>query len=139
MKPSLLQVKQTSARQRQTFWLLVMPMLGIVAAIRGYVHLVQIHHIYLAGYVVHHLFWGVLLVLPSSFVLAFRPPQHWLANVATVVLGAGAGLVLDEIVYLVATNGTDKDYVSGISVGGSLLFISLAVIVLFVFYKRIGD
>jgi len=50
--------------------------------------------------------------------------------------GVGAGLILDEVVYLVATKASDADYVSRTSLVGSLILISMAVIFLVILYLR---
>jgi hypothetical protein len=87
------------------------------------------------GYLVHHLFWGVLLVLPAAFSLAFAPQRKRTLVVDLVLLGAGSGLILDEIVYLVATKASDDDYVSRPSLLGSLIFVALALAVLGILYR----
>ena len=87
---------------RQTLLLILLPMLGTVLCLRLYLHLVRVQHVYPGGYLVHHLFLGVLIELPAAFILA----------------------------YLVATQASDCDYVSWVSLGGSVAFISMAAIVL---------
>jgi hypothetical protein len=39
-------------------------------------------------------------------------------------------MILDEVTYLVATRGSDLDYVSRVSLVGSMAFVSLAAILL---------
>ena len=87
---------------RQTLLLILLPMLGTVLCLRLYLHLVRVQRVYPGGYLVHHLFLGVLIELPAAFILA----------------------------YLVATQASDRDYVSWVSLGGSVAFISMAAIVL---------
>jgi hypothetical protein len=52
-----------------------------------------------------------------------------------VAVGVGSAMVLDEVTYLVASNGTNQDYVSAVSLYGAIVFISLAVILLLVLYR----
>jgi hypothetical protein len=118
-----------------TFWLIAVPMLVTVAGFRLYLHLVRVQHVYPGGYLVHHLFWGVLLVLPAAFGLAFSPQRKTTVATALVLLGAGSGMILDEIVYLVATKATNDDYVSRPSLLGSLVFVTLALMVLGIIYR----
>lgn len=110
-----------------------------VVAVRLKLHLIGIQHLYIGGHIVRHLFTGVLLLIPASFVLAFVPRQRWLAKLAAVVLGIGTALVLDEVVFLVATNGSKEEYVSWLSLGGAIICISLAVILLLILYKLLRD
>jgi len=105
-------------------------MLGTVLCLRLYLHLVRVQHIYPGGHLVHHLFLGVLIVIPAAFILAFGADGRVQAFLAPVALGIGSGMILDEVTYLVATKASDSDYVSGVSLGGSVAFVSLAAILL---------
>jgi hypothetical protein len=121
---------------KQTLWLIVVPMLATAITLRLYLHLVHVQHIYPGGYLVHHLFLGVLIQIPAAFLLAFGTRHRVLARVA---LGVGTGLILDEFVYLVATRASDADYVSRLSLAGAIILISLAVIFLLVLYALHRD
>jgi hypothetical protein len=120
---------------RQTLLLILIPLLGTFLAMRLYLHLVGVRHIYPGGYLFHHLFTGVLIVVPSAFVLAFEVRRRWPAYLARIALGSGSAMILDEIVFLVMTRATDEDYVSGMSLSGGCLFVSLGVILLLVLYR----
>lgn len=121
---------------KHTLLLILGPMLATVFSLRLYLHLVRVQHIYPGGYLLHHLFIGVLIEIPAAFLLAFGTRHRVLARIA---LGVGSGLILDEVAYLVATKGSDADYVSSISLGGSLVLISLAVILLLALYATHRD
>ena len=121
---------------KQTFLLIVLPMLATVVGLRLYLHLVHVQHVYPGGYLVHHLFIGVLIQIPAAFLLAFGTRHRVLARVA---LGVGSGLILDEVVYLVATKASDADYVGRVSLAGSVVLISAAVIFLVVLYSLHRD
>ncbi|MGP0019918.1 MAG: hypothetical protein ACLPHP_15210 [Candidatus Sulfotelmatobacter sp.] len=121
---------------RQTLLLVLLPMLATVVSLRLYLHLVHVRHIYPGGYLVHHLFVGVLILVPAAFLLAFGVRHRVLARVA---LGVGTGLILDEVVYLVATKGSDADYVSRLSLQGSIVLVLLAVIFLLILYALHRD
>jgi hypothetical protein len=116
---------------KQTLLLILLPMLATVFSLRLYLHLVHVRHIYPGGYLVHHLFVGVLILIPAALLLAFGTRHRVLARVG---VGVSTGLILDEIVYLVATKASDADYVSRTSLVGSLVLVSLVVIFLLVLY-----
>jgi hypothetical protein len=120
---------------KQTLLLILLPMLATFICLRLYLHLVHVRHIYPGGYLVHHLFIGVLIEIPAAFILAFGARNRLLALAAPIALGIGAALMLDEVTYLVATKATDQDYVSNLSLGGAIVLISLAVICLLVLYR----
>jgi hypothetical protein len=119
-----------SPTPKQTLLLILLPMLGTVLCLRLYLHLVRVQHVYPGGYLVHHLFVGVLVELPAAFILAFGTRSRVTAFSALVAFGVGTGMILDEVTYLVATQASDRDYVSPISVGGSVALVSLATILL---------
>lgn len=125
--------------RRQTLLLILLPLLATFAGQRLYLHLAGVHHVYPGGYLVHHLFFGVLIVLPTAFLLAFGPRRRRTAVLARVALGSGSAMILDEIVYLVATKATDADYVSPLSLQGAMVFIALGVILLWILYKMQPD
>jgi hypothetical protein len=124
---------------KQTLLLLLLALLSTFLCLRLYLHLVGVRHIYPGGFLVHHLFIGVLIALPAAFLLAFEPRSVLLACLARVALGIGSALVLDEVTYLVATKGTDADYVSRVSLFGAIAFVSLAVILLLAIYRLHRD
>src|SRR5688500_15113866 len=95
---------------KQTLLLILVPLLGTFLCMRLYLHLVGVQHVYPGGYLVHHLFTGVLITIPAAFVLAFEIRHRSLAIWARVALGIGSAMILDEIVYLVMTKASDDDY-----------------------------
>jgi hypothetical protein len=119
-----------------TLRLILFPMLATVATLRFYLHLVRVQHVYPGGYLVHHLFTGVLILIPAAFLLAFGTKYRWLVVATTIALGIGSGLILDEIVYLVATKASDNDYVSRLSLSGAAVFIGLAAVLLLGIYRK---
>jgi hypothetical protein len=72
---------------KQTLLLILLPMLGTVFCLRLYLHLVRVQHFYPGGYLVHHLFLGVLIELPAAFVLAFGVRGRAAAFFALAALG----------------------------------------------------
>ena len=120
---------------RQTLSLILLSLLATFACQRLYLHLVGVRHAYPGGFLIHHLFFGAMLVIPAAFVLAFGPRQRRTAVLARVALGSGSAMILDEMVYLIATKATDADYVSPLSLRGAGVFISLGVILLLALYK----
>jgi hypothetical protein len=119
-----------SRTPKQTLLLVLLPMLGTVLCLRLYLHLAGVQHVYPGGYLVHHLFVGILIEIPAAFILAFGARNRMLAFSAPAALGIGSGMILDEVTYLVATQGSDRDYVSWVSLGGAIGFVSLAAILL---------
>ena len=120
---------------RQTLLLILIPMLATFIGQRLYLHLIHVQHIYPAGYLLHHLFTGTLIVIPSAFILAFGTRNRLLTFLAPAALGIGSAMILDEVVYIVATKATDGDYISPLSFWGASIFISLAALFLLFLYR----
>lgn len=129
----------SSLPAKQSLLLILLPMVAMVASLRAYLHGMGVRHVYPGGYLVHHLFVGVLIVLPAAFVLAFPVRSRRVAILTRVALGIGSGLILDEIVYLVATRATDADYVSRVSLQGSVFFVLVAALLLVALYWKHRD
>src|SRR5262249_41757779 len=123
-----------SLTPKQTLLLIWLPMLATFAGQRLHLHVGGVQHVYPAGYLVHHLYTGTLIAIPAPFVLAFSTSNRLVGIVARVALGTGSAMVLDEVVYLVATKASDDDYVSAISLWGAVILMSLATMLLLALY-----
>jgi hypothetical protein len=118
----------------KTLLLILVPMLAVATGQRFYLHLIPIRHVYVVTYLIHHLFTGVLIVVPAAFVLAFGAYRGPSAFLAPVALGIGSGMVLDEVAYLVATDGSDAGYRSAVSLWGAVTLLALATALLLGLY-----
>jgi hypothetical protein len=87
-----------------------------------------------AGYNVHHLFTGLLLITAFGIPLALFGGKSWLTDVASVGFGAGLALALDEWVYLIATDGSNASYLLPVSLRGGMLMVGLAALYMLVLY-----
>jgi hypothetical protein len=123
-----------SVSSKQSLLLILVPMLATLTLMRLYLHVVGVRHIYPGGHLIHHLFLGILIVIPAAFVLAFPSETRAVRCLARVALGIGSALALDEISYLALTAATDRDYVSRVSLIGSILLVGLAVVLLLALY-----
>jgi hypothetical protein len=118
-----------------TLLLTLLPLLTTVIGLRLYLHLVDPDaDLDIAGYNVHHLYTGVLLEIPAAFVLAFGTRFPLLRAVALLALGSGAGLALDQVIYLIATDGSNASYLKPISLWGAVVLVALAVALLLLLY-----
>ena len=127
---------------RRTLLLVLIPMLATFIGQRFYLHLIPIKHLVLAGYLIHHLFLGLLIALPAAFVLAFGFHNRLLAIAAPLLLGVGTALVLDEAVYLVAMEATFIDpektgpfYGTSVSLWGAIILVSIGAGLLLFLYR----
>jgi hypothetical protein len=124
----------TSLTAKETLLWISLPMLATVAGTRLHLHLGGVHHIYPFGYLLHHLYTGALLVIVAAFILAFTSDNRLVAIFTRMTLGVGSALVLDEVAYLVATQASDTDYVSSVSLWGSVVLMGLGTALLFALY-----
>src|SRR5437868_8020997 len=92
-------------------------------------------HVFLGGYRVHHLFSGALIQISAAFLLAFGVRPRFRSAVLAS-LGVGSAMVLDEIVYLVFTDGSNEAYRGSVSLGGAAALIALAAALLVTLYGR---
>ena len=81
-----------------------------------------------AGYNIHHLFTGVLMMTAGGLPLALRAGRSRGLDVASVVFGAGLALALDEVVYLIATDGSNASYLLPVSFWGAVIVVGAGVL-----------
>ncbi len=87
-----------------------------------------------AGYNIHHLFTGLLLITVGGIPLALFPGRSRVLDAAAAAFGAGLALALDEWVYLIATDGSNASYLLPVSLKGGLLMVGLAALYVVVLY-----
>lgn len=82
----------------------------------------------IAGYNIHHLFTGVLLSTAAAIPLVLRPGRSRGLDVACILFGAGLALALDEVVYLIATDGSNASYLLPVSFWGGVAVVGLGAL-----------
>src|SRR5512132_1085308 len=87
-----------------------------------------------AGYNIHHLFTGLLLITAGGIPLALFPGRSFLLDIASVAFGAGMALALDEWIYLIATDGSNASYLLPVSLKGGVLMVGLAALYVLVLH-----
>jgi hypothetical protein len=119
----------------RTLLLILLPLLVTFIGQRLYLHLVNPNSdLFIAGHNVHHLFIGAPLAIPAGFVIAFVPEASVVRWVALVALGVGSAMVLDQIVFLITTDGSNASYLKPISLWGAVVLETLAVVILLVLF-----
>lgn len=78
-----------------------------------------------AGYNIHHLFTGLLMATAAGIPLVLRPGRSRGLDAACVCFGAGLALALDEVVYLIATDGSNASYLLPVSFWGGVIVVGL--------------
>jgi len=107
---------------------LAVAMAATFAIMRTYLHASPDTDLNVAGYNIHHLFTGVLLLTAGGVAAVVLPVAHRCARAAVAIFGAGLALVLDEWLYLIVTDGTNASYLLPVSFWGGLAAVSLAVV-----------
>ena len=94
---------------------------------RAYLHTSPNTDLNIAGYNIHHLFTGLILVMLGGITAVVLPAAHRHARNALVIFGIGLALALDEWLYLIVTDGTNASYLLPVSFWGGLATVTLAV------------
>jgi hypothetical protein len=87
-------------------------------------------HVFIAGYLVHHLFWGLLCLIPTAFLLGLGIRTPWRRKFALAVLGFSSAMVLDEVIYLICTDGSGVAYRGAVSLRGAFALLTAATLFL---------
>jgi hypothetical protein len=109
---------------KRTLCFILFPMIATFAIQRVVLH----HsppdtHVFIGGYLVHHLFSGVLILVPTAFLLAFGIHHPRRRDLAHALLGFSSAMVLDEVIYLVCTDGNGIAYRGPTSLWGAVLLL----------------
>ena len=76
-----------------------------------------------AGYNIHHLYTGLLLVTIGGIPLILFANPGRILDLATAIFGIGLSLALYEWVYLIATDGSNVSYFLPISLWGGMILV----------------
>ena len=100
-------------------------LLGAYIVLRLWLHTQPDSDLSIAGYNIHHLFTGLLLMIGAMLPLLILRPSGRFADTLSIILGVGLGMTLDEWVYLIVTDGSNASYLLPVSLWGSLGLILL--------------
>ena len=93
-----------------------------------------------AGYNIHHLYTGLLLVTIGGIPLILFSNPGRILDLATAIFGIGLSLALDEWVYLIATDGSNMSYLLPVSLWGGVILVGLTCLYIgalyFWFHKK---
>ena len=107
--------------------LLLSSLILTFAIFRIVLYLFPATNLNIGNYNIHHLYTGLLLITLGGIPLVIFQGNHRILDIATLTFGAGLSMALDEWVYLIATDGSDKSYLLPISFWGAVLMVGFAV------------
>ena len=91
------------SERRERMFLASLSFLATFAIVRGITHAIRagvgpFHNVTSGGLHIHHLVWGILLMLLVGYVwlLEIGVGSSWAASLTAIVFGVGAALTLDE-------------------------------------------
>lgn len=106
--------------------ILITSMAATFVLIRVYLYFYPNADFDVLGYNIHHLYSGFILVMFAGIPLVlFKLPSR-ISYIAIFVFGVGMSLVLDEWVYLIATDGSNSSYLLPVSFWGGVVMILIA-------------
>lgn len=103
-------------------------MLVTFIILRVYLHVFPGTNFDVAGYNIHHLYTGLVLITLSGLPLTCFHGKSRLLDFAAIMFGVGLSMALDEWVYLIATDGSDKSYLLPVSFWGAVCVIGLTLV-----------
>jgi hypothetical protein len=116
--------------------LLLLSITVTFAIVRTWLHLSPDSDFFVAGYNVHHLFTGLLLIAACGIPLALHAASSRILGAAAIGFGAGLALALDEWLYLIVTDGSNAAYVTPISLAGGIILVGAAALYVVVLDRR---
>lgn len=96
------------------------------ALTRAYLHWSPYIDVKIFGFVVHHLFFGVLLMMGAGVPLVILETQERINRLLVFLFAFGLMLALDEFIFLIVTSGSDAEYIQPASLIGACVCIAVA-------------
>ena len=116
---------------RQRIKIFVISLIATLAIFRIFLFIFPSINLNVGKYNIHHLFVGALLLILVLLLFIFN-----VFNRFTIIsAGFSSALVLDQIVYLVATDGSDKSYLTKVSLFGMVILTSVILILTIILYS----
>ena len=109
----------------------IISLLFAIVLLRAFLSVLPSANLNFFGYNIHHLFIGAFLIV--ILLLLFIVD---IINKITIILaGIGSALILDEIVYLIATDGSDASYLTAVSLWGAITLIAIILTLAIILYN----
>ncbi|GMQ81032.1 MAG: hypothetical protein BMS9Abin05_0462 [Rhodothermia bacterium] len=119
---------EKSADRRKQSREIGLSLLVVFALVRTALILSPSSNLIVAGYSVHHLFTGILLLLVAGIPLVLGLGVGKMKTALNVIFGSGLALVMDEWIYLIATDGSDSSYLLPVSLWGGIVLVAFTAI-----------
>ncbi len=81
-------------------------------------------NLYLGGYNVHHLYVGAVILIFILLMMMFNIS----APLLFIISGVGTAFIIDELVYIIATDGSDASYLGFFSLAGAIILMMIILI-----------
>jgi hypothetical protein len=115
--------------KRRAFFIGITMVLTFII-MRIYLHTFPGTNFDVAGYNIHHLFTGIVILLFTGLPLVLFHNNNHIFDALCIGFGVGLSMILDEWVYLITTDGSDQSYLLPISLWGGVVMISIAILYL---------
>ena len=140
--------------RRERLFLASLGFLVTFGIVRGITHLIKagvgpFHNVSSGGLHIHHLVWGILLVLVVGYIWLIEEgiTSSWLSSITAIAFGVGAALTLDEFALWlnlqdVYWTGRGRESIDAVVIFAGLLSVGIWVgpfvreLTLFLFGRR---
>lgn len=108
-------------KQKVLFYLI--PFLATIILTRIYLYIFPFTNLDLGQYNIHHLFLGSFLLVITTILFIFEINLSYILALS----GISSALIVDELTYLIATDGSDLAYLTPVSLVGAIILTTLIV------------
>ncbi len=123
--------------------LIIFSLIATFVILRFYLFFFPNTDLDIGNYNVHHIYTGLLLIMFFGIPLILLNGRNGFIDLCSLGFGAGLSMSLDELVYIIVTDGSNAAYLLPVSFWGGVFMISLSVLwtllILFVGVYRSGD
>ena len=116
---------------QQHIILFTIVLLATLFVVRISLFIFPFSNVNLGPYNIHHLFLGAFLLVLAVILLIIGIHN----KLVIIFAGVSSALVIDEITYLIATDGSDLAYLTPISFWGAVVLTLIVLFICGVFYR----
>lgn len=108
--------------------LIIFSLISTFVILRLFLHISPDTDFDIGGYNIHHIYTGLVLITIFGLPLCLLGGRSRLLDISALGFGSGLSMALDELVYIIVTDGSNSAYLLPVSLWGGVFMVSAAVL-----------
>lgn len=108
--------------------LIIFSLISTFVILRLFLHMSPDTDLDIGGYNIHHIYTGLVIITVFGLPLCLLGGGNLLLDISALGFGSGLSMALDELVYIIVTDGSNSAYLLPVSLWGGVFMVSVAVL-----------